>query len=126
MGGFRLGVVHAKVGQILLNCNVFKVCILGFSLRGACLKGLAEPTPKELCLHNTFGVGRFRICLPILVFQSLAYYVQSPIGRITRPFAQHCSSLAHVVSEILPAPTAHMLGQAVVGASPNLGRTNII
>ena len=49
-----------------------------------------------------------------------------PIGRITRPFAQHCSSLAHIVSEILPAPTAHMLGQAVVGASPNLGRTNII
>ena len=24
------------------------------------LEGLAEPTPKELCLHNTFGMGRFR------------------------------------------------------------------
>jgi hypothetical protein len=30
------------------------------------------------------------------------------------------SSLAHIPSEILPAPTAHMLGQAMVGASPNL------
>ena len=41
----------------------FKVVILGVSLRGACLEGLAEPTPKELCLHSTFGVGRFRIFL---------------------------------------------------------------
>ena len=40
-------------------------CMLGFSLREACLGGLAEPTPKEvclhkglMCLHNTFIVGR--------------------------------------------------------------------
>ena len=54
------------------------------------------------------------------------YYVQSSMGRITRPLVQHCSSSVHVVSEILPAPTAHMLGQAMVGASPDFGRTNII
>jgi hypothetical protein len=31
-----------------------------------------------------------------------------------------------IPSKILPAPTAHMLGQAMVGASPKLGRTNIL
>ena len=41
---------------------------LGFSLRGACLEGLAEPTPMELCVHNTCGVGRFRM---VLVEQSI-------------------------------------------------------
>ena len=41
----------------------FKVVDSGFFLRGACLEGLAEPTPKELCLHSTFGVGRIDWCL---------------------------------------------------------------
>jgi hypothetical protein len=31
-----------------------------------------------------------------------------------------------VVSEILLTPTAHMLSQAMVGSSPNSGRTHII
>ena len=47
----------------------FKVVDSGFFFRGACLEGLAEPTPrncvytKELCVHNTFGVGRIDWCL---------------------------------------------------------------
>jgi hypothetical protein len=41
----------------------FKVVDSGFFLRGACLEGLAEPTPKELCLRNTFGEGRIDWCL---------------------------------------------------------------
>ena len=47
---------------------VFSDFFLGL---GACLEGLAEPTPKELCLHSTFGVGRIDWCSGVC-FQSLA------------------------------------------------------
>ena len=33
---------------------LFKVVFSGFLLRGACLEGLAEPTPKELCWHCVY------------------------------------------------------------------------
>ena len=46
-----------------------KVVFSDFFLElGACLEGLAEPTPKELCLHNTLvWVESTGVC-----FQSLA------------------------------------------------------
>jgi hypothetical protein len=83
-----------------------------------------NPTP-ERTLKSFIACGQL-LRRNTRVTTLLRLYVQSPIGRITRPFDLHSSSLAHVVSEILPAPTAHMLGQAMVGASPNSGRTNII
>eukprot|EP00964_Phaeocystis_antarctica_P071277 scaffold43467_cov65-Phaeocystis_antarctica.AAC.5 len=58
------------------------------------------------------------------VIPSLTMF-KSSMGRITRPLVQHRSSSVHVLSEILPVPTAHMLRQAMVGSSPDFGRTKI-
>ena len=39
--------------HFFIYLTALRYCILGFFLRGACLGGLAEPTPKELCIDHT-------------------------------------------------------------------------
>ena len=52
--GLACVLVHAAQAEAV----DIKVLYSRFFLRGACLGGWAEPTPKELCLHNSFGVVR--------------------------------------------------------------------
>ena len=113
----------ANVCCIVCCACDYDLCVCGLwgIFRVTCVR---NPTPERTL--KSFACGQLlrrntRVTIPY-------YRMFNPrfIGRITRPFDLHSSSLAHVVSEILPAPTAHMLGQAMVGASPNSGRTHII
>ena len=49
-----------NVPHAQLHCRYTLSLLFGLATER---RRLAEPTPKELCLHNTFGVGRFRIFL---------------------------------------------------------------